>query len=120
MYNDVERCENHMDYFATTGDFDDIFNDVLYGYYYGRDQGGERKHLKFTLFFADPFDPVIRDSDGCGFNKREQDSFKSDLPNQKQSKQKICRLTHCNMTIGMGEMNMDHIQEPFQVLMKLW
>lgn len=80
MYNDVERCENHMDYFATTGDFDDIFNDVLYGYYYGRDQGGERKHLKFTLFFADPFDPVIRDSDGCGFNKKEHDSFNSDLP----------------------------------------
>lgn len=59
MYNSVERADNHIDYFATTGMFDDVFQGPLYGYFYNRIQCEQRKHLKFTLYFVDPFDPVI-------------------------------------------------------------
>lgn len=84
MYNDIEKCANHMDYDATTGDFHYLFDNILYGYYYPS-WCKKEKHtdsLNFVLFFRDPFDPVLDTptlgrADFNGFCKKELDTFKS-------------------------------------------
>lgn len=79
-YNDVGRCDNYMDYFATTGVLHNIFLEPLYGYFYHSHQCGPRDRLTFSLFFVDPFDPVLdKHNDPNGFCKNEVEGF-SEVP----------------------------------------
>jgi hypothetical protein len=88
MYNDIEKCANHIDYESTSCEFRDLFDLRLYGYYnpMGGCQCGnpafKEHHLTFVLFFGDPFDPLLDEpifgrKDFNGFCKHETDTFES-------------------------------------------
>jgi len=70
MYNDKKRCDNHLDYSATNGDMWDIFNNELFAYYFEKNKRNAG-YLCFTMYFLDPFDPVIHGADPNGFCKQE-------------------------------------------------
>lgn len=90
-YNDVARCDNYIDYFATTGMLHDIFLEPLYGYFYHPHQCGPRDRLKFSLFFVNPFDPVLNNcNDPNGFCKNEVEGF-SDIPKTEPSTE-VCGM----------------------------
>lgn len=80
MYNNSERSTNHIDVDSTMGNFKHLFDCNLYGYYVESicEHGFKKGYLRFTLFFANPFDPKISshapDQWPC---KEELDGFKN-------------------------------------------
>ena len=78
MYNDIERCDNHIDFFTTRGHLNEIFKGVLYGYYYEYEQCDDQPTLKFTLYFVTPFDNIYTQKYGDynGFANQEIGGFK--------------------------------------------
>lgn len=77
MYNNCERCDDHIDLGVTLGNFRGIFDYHLYGYYCPSSCGGAKSgYLEFTLFFAHPFDFKLGKGDPNSFCKQEVDGFK--------------------------------------------
>jgi hypothetical protein len=77
MYNDCERCDDHIDLYATLGSFRSLFDCKLYGYYTPTQCSGVKEgYLEFTLFFAHPFDFKSGDGDPNGSCRQEVDGFK--------------------------------------------
>lgn len=90
MYNDTERCDNHIDYFATIGHLESIFKGVLYGYYYEYQQCDEQTNIKFTMYFVTPFDNVYARKYGdCNGNyKTDMAGFKNYVLKEKSTELK--------------------------------
>jgi hypothetical protein len=87
MYNDTERCDNHIDFHTTLGFLEEIFKGILYGYYYEYLQGEDKPNLKFTLYFVTPFDNVYAHKYGdCnGFYKEDINGFKNEVLKEKST-----------------------------------
>jgi len=85
MYNDIERCDNHIDLATTYGCLGEIFKGVLYGYYYEYEQCDDKPFLKFSLYFVTPFDNVYAHKYGdCnGSYKQEIKGFKDIVMREK-------------------------------------
>ena len=95
MYNDIKRCDNHIDYFTTLGQLNEIFKGVLYGYYYEYQQSDLTKPtIKFTLYFVTPFDNIYVKKYG-DYNRsyqKEMDGFKNTTLNIKSESTKNMQI----------------------------
>jgi hypothetical protein len=95
MYNCSERSTNHIDVDSTIGNFRHLFDLKLYGYYFEEGCGYYDKpgYLKFTLFFANPFDPKIRDNEANKWPcKEELDGFKDIKEFEQEIKRKNIQI----------------------------
>jgi hypothetical protein len=95
MYNCSERSVNHIDVYSTMGNFRDLFDLRLYGYYFERGCGYYDKpgYLKFTLFFANPFDPKISYHKASEWPcKEELDGFKDVKEFEQEIKRKNIQI----------------------------
>ena len=92
MYNGIERCTNYVDYDATTGDFNEIFGEILYGYFFDSRKQKDGK-LTFELYFSVPFDDEYykKYGDCNGFHAEEKKGFEN-IPSIKSSKDLIQEL----------------------------
>jgi len=95
MYNSSERSTNHIDVDSTMGNFRYLFDLRLYGYYFGDENGWYSKpgYLKFTLFFANPFDPKISSHKASEWPcKEELDGFKDIKEFEQEIKRKNIQI----------------------------
>ena len=85
MYNNIERCDNHIDQAATQGHLGEVFRGVLYGYYYEYQQCDDKPNLKFSLYFVTPFDNAYthKYGDANSNYKREIKGFENATLTQK-------------------------------------